>query len=159
VITVFSDKEWETLCEAMDRPLLAAAPKFNTITRRKNNEEELDKILSEWTSKLSGKEIEVLLQRMGVAAHFVESCADVFTDEQLLHRKHYVYIEHPEIGAHAHSSLPATFSKTPALMWRSGPCMGEDNVYVYKEILGLSDDDISELYAEGVITTEAQLPF
>lgn len=39
-----------------------------------------------------------------------------------------------------------------------GPSLGKDNEYVYKEILGLTDDDISDLLVEGVITTDADLP-
>ena len=39
-----------------------------------------------------------------------------------------------------------------------GPSLGKDNEYVYKEILGLTDDEISDLLIEGVITTDADLP-
>jgi hypothetical protein len=37
--------------------------------------------------------------------------------------------------------------------------LGQDNEYVYKEILGLTDDDIGDMLAEGVITTEYDAPF
>lgn len=37
------------------------------------------------------------------------------------------------------------------------PSLGKDNEYVYKEILGLTDDDISDLLVEGVITNDADL--
>jgi len=36
--------------------------------------------------------------------------------------------------------------------------LGEHNEYVYKEVLGLSDDEIADLLIDGVITTEADLP-
>jgi len=36
--------------------------------------------------------------------------------------------------------------------------VGEDNEYAYKEILGLSDDEITDLLIEGVITTETDMP-
>jgi len=38
------------------------------------------------------------------------------------------------------------------------PALGEHNEYVYKEVLGLSDDEIADLLIDGVITTEADLP-
>ena len=40
-----------------------------------------------------------------------------------------------------------------------GPTLGQDNDYVYREVLGLSDDDIADMLAEGVITTEYDAPF
>jgi crotonobetainyl-CoA:carnitine CoA-transferase CaiB-like acyl-CoA transferase len=43
-------------------------------------------------------------------------------------------------------------------MTKAGPCLGEDNGYVYKEILEYSDDEIADLLVEGVITTDADLP-
>lgn len=50
------------------------------------------------------------------------------------------------------------FSKTPPDFRKAAPCLGEDNEHVYKEILGLTDDEIADLLAEGVITTDADLP-
>ena len=41
---------------------------------------------------------------------------------------------------------------------KSGPCLGEDNEYVYKEILGMSDDEVADLLVQGVITTETDIP-
>ena len=38
------------------------------------------------------------------------------------------------------------------------PCLGQHNEYVFREILGMSDDEIANLLAEGVITTDADLP-
>jgi crotonobetainyl-CoA:carnitine CoA-transferase CaiB-like acyl-CoA transferase len=34
---------------------------------------------------------------------------------------------------------------------RGAPCYGEDNGYVYGELLGFSDDEIVELASDGVI--------
>ena len=46
------------------------------------------------------------------------------------------------------------FSKTPAQTTKSAPCLGEDNEYIYKEVLGYSDDEISDIPVEGVITVD-----
>jgi crotonobetainyl-CoA:carnitine CoA-transferase CaiB-like acyl-CoA transferase len=49
-------------------------------------------------------------------------------------------------------------SKTPNDIHKAGPCLGEDNEYVYREILGYTDDEIGDMLVEGVITTEADEP-
>jgi crotonobetainyl-CoA:carnitine CoA-transferase CaiB-like acyl-CoA transferase len=158
-MAVFSDQEWAALCQVMGEPQWAMSPRLKTISGRKNNEDELDRAIAEWTSNYTKDEIEIMLQDAGIAAHGVLTCRDLYSDPQLLYRNHYLFLDHPEMGVHAHSSLPFILSKTPAHVERSGPCLGQHNEYVYKDILGLSDDEISDLYAEEVITTEAQLPF
>ena len=49
-------------------------------------------------------------------------------------------------------------SKTPNDIWKAGATLGEDNEFVYKEILGYTDDEIADFLVEGVITTEADVP-
>ena len=96
-------------------------------------------------------------QAQGVPAGIVYKAEDLFDDPQLKHREHFTYLEHQVIGRHAYDSGAIRFSKTPHRLWKAAPCLGEDNEYVYKHILDFSDDDISDLLAEGVITTEADL--
>jgi benzylsuccinate CoA-transferase BbsF subunit len=88
----------------------------------------------------------------------VQTAEDLFKDPQLKHREHYRFLEHTVIGEHAYNAPAYRLSKTPNLIYKPGPCLGEDLEFVYKEILGLTDDDISDLFAEGVITTEADVP-
>jgi benzylsuccinate CoA-transferase BbsF subunit len=47
-------------------------------------------------------------------------------------------------------------SKTPREQVRPSPCVGEHNEYVFKELLGMSDDEIAEHIIDGSITTEMQ---
>jgi crotonobetainyl-CoA:carnitine CoA-transferase CaiB-like acyl-CoA transferase len=43
-------------------------------------------------------------------------------------------------------------------MTKPAPCVGEHNQYVYKEILGFSEDEIADMLVNGVITTDADAP-
>ena len=49
-------------------------------------------------------------------------------------------------------------SKSPSQLVRSGPCVGEHNEFVYREILGYSDEEMADMLVEGVITTEYDAP-
>ena len=44
-------------------------------------------------------------------------------------------------------------SKTPRETTRPSPCLGEHNEYVYKKLLGMTDDEIAEHIVDGSITT------
>jgi len=62
-----------------------------------------------------------------------------------------------EKAGNAHEGPPFRLSKTPDRQFTSS-CLGQHSEYVYKEILGYSDDEIAEMIIEGVITTEADVP-
>lgn len=62
------------------------------------------------------------------------------------------------IGRHAYHAPSYRLSETPAEVRMPYLCLGQHNKYIFKEILGMSDDEIANLLAEGVITTDADLP-
>jgi benzylsuccinate CoA-transferase BbsF subunit len=157
-IAVHKEEEWESLCKIMGRPELARDPKFENIQARKENEEELDSLISDWTRNYFPRELMYLLQMGGVPAGVVCNSLDLFDDPQLNHRRHYVRLTHTEIGPMAFRAPAYRLSKSPSRLIRGAPCLGEHNDFVYREILGYSDDEISEMLAEGVITTEYDAP-
>ncbi|MFC1919489.1 CaiB/BaiF CoA transferase family protein [Chloroflexota bacterium] len=156
-ITVFNDEEWLALRGAMGNPDWANDSKFGTLLGRKEHEDELDALMGNWTIENQKEDLEKVLQSVGIAAHAVTKCGELLDDPQLAHRQHFVKLDHPVIGIQSYEVPPFTMSKTSSSIFRA-PCLGEHNEYVYKEILGLSDDEISELMSERVITTEADLP-
>ena len=76
--------------------------RFATLADRKKNEDELNKLVSEWTANLTPEEVMERLQKAGVAAGEVENTADVFNDPQLAKRNIYWNMEHSEMGMFTH---------------------------------------------------------
>jgi benzylsuccinate CoA-transferase BbsF subunit len=149
-IAVFSDEEWQNLCRVMDNPKWTEQPKFATLLGRKENEEELDKLIERWTISYSAEEVMTWLQGAGVPAGVVENAEDLLNDPQLNHRHHFWILDHPEIGKHVHDGPSFRLSKTPGELRMSGPCLGQHNEYVYTKILGMSDEEFVELLSDGV---------
>ena len=153
-IAIFNDQEWQALCRAMGEPAWTREPKFDTFLARKENEDELDRLIGEWTSNYTAEELEPLLQSAGVRANMVEKNSDLFEDAQLKHRHFFVRLNHPEIGKPAYQQqADFILSKTPRQITMPSPCLGEHNEYVYKELLGMTDDEIADYIADGSITT------
>jgi len=50
-IAIFSDDEWKTFCRVIGRPKLSADPRFASFQQRKENEDEIDRLISEWTAE------------------------------------------------------------------------------------------------------------
>jgi len=157
-IAVATEAEWRALCCAMGSPEWAVGSRFATLLGRKENEDELEPLIAEWTKDYSAEEVMTMLQDLGVAAGVVSNAQGLFEDAQLKHRGHFVPLEHKVIGVHHYHAPPYRLSKTPAQLRRAAPCLGQDNEFVYKEILGYSDEEVTQFLLDGIITTELDVP-
>jgi crotonobetainyl-CoA:carnitine CoA-transferase CaiB-like acyl-CoA transferase len=150
-IAVFTEEEWRGFCKVIGNPPWTKDKKFATLSQRKKNENELDGLVEEWTIKRSPEKVMMLMQKAGVAAGVVNDGEDLQTrDPQLKARGFYVYLDHPETGMIAHDGLTFALSATPGEI-RRAPLLGEHNEYVYKEILGFSEDEVNRLITDGVL--------
>jgi crotonobetainyl-CoA:carnitine CoA-transferase CaiB-like acyl-CoA transferase len=150
-IAVFTDEEWRSFNEAIGNPAWTNDLKFATLPARKENEDELDRLVEEWTINHSPEEVMSLMQATGVAAGVVETGEDLLEhDAQLRHRHFFWELNHPEIGKYRTAGPAFKLSKSPREV-RSAPLLGEHSEYVFKEILGMSDDEIVEMVMEGVV--------
>lgn len=148
---VFGDAQWGALGEAMGagQAAWASDAKFATLDARKQHEDELEAHITEWTREHTAEELMALLQSKGVPAGVVQNARDVLeADDHLKARGYYQYLDHPETGRSAYDGAPFVMSKTPGTLRSPAPLLGQDNEYVCKEILGLSDDEIAEALVE-----------
>jgi benzylsuccinate CoA-transferase BbsF subunit len=92
------------------------------------------------------------LQRSGVPAAPVHDAAGVVDrDPQLADRGHWVHLDHAEMGETLYNAPPFRFSVTSEPLTIPAPLLGEHTVEVCGELLGMSEDEISRLAAEGVL--------
>jgi len=154
-IAVFTDEEWESFSKVIGNPAWTSEPKFSTLLARKENEEELDKLVEEWTINYSAEEVMHMMQVAGVAAGVLETGKDLLEhDPQLAHRHFFWELDHPEIGKHYAPGPSFVLSKAPYELQRA-PLLSEHNEYALKEILGMSDEEIAELVVEEVLEYSA----
>ncbi|MFC1948614.1 CaiB/BaiF CoA transferase family protein [Chloroflexota bacterium] len=151
-IAVFTDEEWRSFCKVIGSPALVTDPRFSTLPARKENEEELDRLVNEWTTGHTAEEVMTLMQRAGVAAGVAETAEDQLDyDPQLRHRRTFRTLRCPEIKQYRTPGPHFLLSKVSYRLKRA-PLLGEHNEYVFKGILGLSDKEYSRLVDEGVIS-------
>jgi benzylsuccinate CoA-transferase BbsF subunit len=151
VIAVFDPVQWRSLCEAMGRPELEADPRFATLVARKEHEAELDQIISDWTRARTREEVFWTLQRAGVPVGMVNDAADLLNrDVQLAAREHWVFLDHPEMGRCVYDAPPYRSERLNPRPLRPAPLVGQDNEYVFKQLLGLSDDEYNSYLEQGI---------
>jgi crotonobetainyl-CoA:carnitine CoA-transferase CaiB-like acyl-CoA transferase len=153
-ISIQNDAQWSALAAAIGSPEWTA--RFAAAAQRKAHEDELDRHLAGYTQDQERYDLMDRLQHRRVPAAAVQTAADrVERDPQLQSRGYFVRVPHSEIGTWPIEGFPAKFAamrvEVGGLPGRGAPVMGEDNDYVYRELLGLQPDEIATLKEELVI--------
>ena len=149
-IAVFSDEQWANLCKVMGKTEYIDDPRFSTLLNRKKDEDEINRLISEWTINLTPEEVMAQLQSAGVAASVVKNAADIYDDPQLRQRNLFWPLNHPDMGLFTHLGQDFELSKTPAQANMPSPRLGEHTEYVCTKILGMTDKEFVELVGAGV---------
>jgi crotonobetainyl-CoA:carnitine CoA-transferase CaiB-like acyl-CoA transferase len=150
-IAVFDDAEWRSLCQVSGHPEWGRDPRFSTLAVRKEHSKELDALIQEWTSKNTAEGVMQSLQEVGVPAGVVQNARDLANDPQLQARAFFVQLDHPVLGKTVSDSTPIKMERGSLTQWKRAPLLGEDNEYVYLELLGLTEAELNTYMEKGII--------
>ncbi|MDP2743990.1 MAG: CoA transferase [Dehalococcoidia bacterium] len=150
-IAVFTDEEWLALRRVMGEPPWAGTDRFATLDSRLRNIDELDRLMGEWTGQHSAEEVMTLLQEAGVAAGVVQDASDLARDPQLQSRGFFITLDQPGAGLATMDGAPMKLSESPAAFRRAAPLPGQDNDYIFGQLLGLGEEERERMRKEGVI--------
>jgi crotonobetainyl-CoA:carnitine CoA-transferase CaiB-like acyl-CoA transferase len=145
-----SDAEWAALADVVGIPSLLG-PELRTIEGRREGEDAIEVAIGAWTAKSNKHELAERLQALGIAAHAVNDVGDVENDAQLRARGHFQRVTHPVIGEVDWDGPPYRLSGTPLFGERAAPLLGQDNESVYRELLGVPEEALANLVADGVL--------
>jgi crotonobetainyl-CoA:carnitine CoA-transferase CaiB-like acyl-CoA transferase len=142
-LSVGDDEEWAALCAVMDVPELATDERFVTAAARRANHDDIDALIAGWAASRDVYDAFHALQRAGVPAGPVLDEEMAYADPHMAARQFFQPLSGRETGTHLYAGH--FFKGVPQAWTRGGPALGEDNEYVYKEILGFSDEDYRQL--------------
>ncbi len=97
--------------------------------------------LAAWVRTQQAEDLMRRLQAVGVPAGVVQTPEDLRSDPQLAHRGHFWMLDHPAMGRRAYDGPSFRLSETPGELTKAAPLLGADNERVYKDIVGLSDEE------------------
>jgi crotonobetainyl-CoA:carnitine CoA-transferase CaiB-like acyl-CoA transferase len=154
-ISAFTAEQWWALAKVLERPGWAADPRLATLALRLANQDYLDALVNQATVAWDAFGLMEALQQAGVPAGVCQTAQDRYErDPQLKHLEWLVELHQSEIGKWPVKEVPVKFSETPpyigGVLDRHGPSYGEDNDYVLRTLLGLSQDQIAQLAGDGV---------
>ncbi len=153
-IVAFKPEWMNKLLEAMDRMHLKDDPRFSSRTERMRHADEFNGVIEAWTRQHTCDAIvHELLDKRGVPAAKVRTPDEVLHDEHLHAMGALTKLSHPRYGetSAVGMGLPIQFSKTKSQFDQPAMELGSSNKDIYQSLLGMSDDELQELSAAGVI--------
>lgn len=176
VISIESDDEWAAFCRATGHEEWIDDERFADVLGRHAHHDELDRLIESWTREQDHYEAFHLLQRAGVKAAPVLNGKELLLDPHFRERGQFDVIDQPHIGKRpVQRHLAAKFASAglsagsdPSAALGAGfdasaqgpaPTLGEHNREVLGGLLGLSDAELDELEAQGVIATRPNIPY
>jgi len=151
-IAVRNDSEWFALLGALGQDAVGSDPRFATAAARRRHRDELDVLLAQWLAHCDAGATADRLQQVGVCAHVSWNMQDIADDPHLLARGTLTEVHDPSVPGRLAVGAPARFSKSSDVgIHRATPELGQDEDYVYGQLLGLSNAQRSDLEAREVI--------
>ena len=143
------DDRWLAITVTSTEELAALANVAGQAQWTSLDAESLKSEIATWTRTQQAEELMQRLQSGGVPAGVVQTPEDLRGDPQLAHRGHYWMLDHPTMGHRAYDGPSFRLSETPAELTKAAPLLGEDNESVYKDIVGMSDEEYVEHLVSG----------
>ncbi len=153
-ITIATDEHWRGFSDAAGNPPWCDDPRFTTVAGRIRDQDALDPLIESWTLQREHREAAAILQSHGVPAGPVMDDADAYADPHLNARGFFVALSQADCGTHLYPGPACKLSATPIQMRLPPVRLGEHNEYIYKTLLGYSDEEYRALEAEGHIGTD-----
>jgi crotonobetainyl-CoA:carnitine CoA-transferase CaiB-like acyl-CoA transferase len=145
------DDDWRRLAETINEPWALDAA-LATLAGRMAHRDELERQVGAWTSRFERRKVEDVLRDAGVPVGQVTMPEDRIDHDPRTSRWNlWPTVHHDVIGEQRVEGIPMHFSETDWSITRGAPVLGHDNDFVYGSILGLSQAEIDDLSARGVI--------
>jgi crotonobetainyl-CoA:carnitine CoA-transferase CaiB-like acyl-CoA transferase len=150
IIAPISQKNFEQMADAMQRPDLKTDVRFATGQARVEHWTELMTIIEQWTEQRAGIDIESIMDANSVPCSRFLTVADAMKDPQLAERGSLAEIN-DGAGQFLVPNAPFQFS-TPTMAGSAVSGLGADGREVLSGLLGLSEEQINGLYRQGILS-------
>lgn len=151
IIGANQDTVFRRLCEAMEQPELADHPNYATHRSRGDNQNAIDAIVANWTSRHDAQHIVDLLADAGVPAGLVYTARDMLEDPHIRQREAIVELPDRHGSRIPMQNVFPRLSATPGKVRHVGPVLGEHTENVLHDWLGMDASSIEQLRNDAII--------
>ncbi len=153
-----SEGEWITVTSGTPKSvrkvaaLLSEPPEdYETVDQQQARREHLDTLLRDWVRQRTTHDAVAAMRAAEVVASKIFTMADIANDPTYAERGDVITVHDDELGDVRMQGVIPKLANHGGHVWRAGPSLGEDNELVYRKFLGLGEDEVSALRADGTI--------
>jgi crotonobetainyl-CoA:carnitine CoA-transferase CaiB-like acyl-CoA transferase len=150
-IFIIPIEQWRRLVDWMGKPPSISGPEFEKMAYRRKHPEIVVGAIAEFCARHTKEELYEDGQKRRIAVTPINTAGEFIEMEQTKSRGLFVDMEHPVIGKYKQFGVVPRLMETPGAIYRPAPLLGEHNKEVLIGDLGMNNDDLVALRAEGVI--------
>jgi crotonobetainyl-CoA:carnitine CoA-transferase CaiB-like acyl-CoA transferase len=144
-IACTTDKMFERLAEAMERPELSSSGLYGEQGKRLAAREEVNRLVCDWVGSLTRDAVMNRCIAHEVPIGRLNNIADIFADEHFQAREMLVTVAEEGLGDVVVPGVVPRLSETPGRVTNLGPTLGNATDEVLAELLQLTTEEIAEL--------------
>jgi crotonobetainyl-CoA:carnitine CoA-transferase CaiB-like acyl-CoA transferase len=150
-IFIIPVEQWRRLVDWMGKPASISGPEFEKMAFRRKHPEIVVGAIAEFCARYTKEELYEEGQKRRIAVTPINTAGEFIEMEQTKSRGLFVDMEHPVVGKYKQFGVVPRLMETPGAIYRPAPLLGEHNKEVFMGDLGMNNDDLVALRAEGVI--------
>ena len=135
----------------MGRPDLTEDPRFTNLGERAANADAINGIVAAWTSERTAAEVETACVDADVPVASAYTVSDIVSDEQVAARGDLVTVDDPVVGPLRQQAPFPRLVGTPPVVPTGAPRLGEHNRAIWCDLVGLSENELADLAADGIV--------
>lgn len=141
----------ERVMRIVGREDIIDEPWFADHTGRVEHTDLLDEVIQDWIGRHTTEEVLAVFAEHEGAIAPIYSIEDIFRDAHYAARETITTVEHPKLGPLRMQNVIPRLTLTPGRIKHPGAELGEHNHEIFVDELGVSEAELAELAADGVI--------
>ena len=141
---------WKNICDVIGKPEWKEDPDYATPDARLPRLNEVFGAIEDWTTTKTKYEVMDICNPLNIPVGPILSMKELAEDQDLRETGTIVEVDHPERGPYLSVGNPVKLSDSPVEVVRS-PLLGEHTEEILKQVVGLSDEEVSDAKDAGAV--------
>jgi crotonobetainyl-CoA:carnitine CoA-transferase CaiB-like acyl-CoA transferase len=151
VIACLTPGFWGRVCRSIGRGELCDDPRYDTLEKRRDAREEVNAIVTDFTSQHSVEELVAIFTEHEVPHAPILGVTEALAQPQAVARGMVVETQHAALGPIPIVNRPIRFTDAEQPVPEAPPVLGQHTDAVLAEVLDLSPERIAALRASGIV--------